>query len=163
MRATWTRRCAGIALTAVFALAVNVAARAQAPDPLVGTWKLDVAKSTYKPGPAPKSATVVIEAAGKGIKVAIDAVMGDGAPLKWSYASARDGKDSPVTGNPNYDTANATQTSPTEGTIVYKKGGKDVVTAKTSVSKDGKMLTVTSTGTDPKGQAMHNVAHYTKQ
>ena len=71
MRATWAQRCAGIALTAVFALAVNVSTGAQAPDPLVGTWKLDVAKSTYKPGPAPKSATVVIEAAGKGIKLSL--------------------------------------------------------------------------------------------
>ena len=162
MRATWTRRYLGIALTAVFALAVGAAARAQAPDPLVGTWKLDVAKSTYKPGPAPKSATVVIEAAGKGIKVAVDAVMAEG-PMKWGFTSARDGKDTPVTGHPYYETAAATQTSPTEGTTVYKKGGKTVVTAKTSVSKDGKMLTVTSDGTDAKGQAMHNVAHYTKQ
>jgi len=162
MRATWTRRCSGIAFTVVFALAVSVATRAQAPDPIVGTWKLDVAKSTYKPGPPPKSATVVIDAAGKGIKVAVDAVMADG-PMKWGYTSARDGKDAPVTGNPNYDTANATQTSPTEGTIVYKKGGKEVVTVKTLVSKDGKTMTATTTGTDPKGQAMHNVAHYTKQ
>jgi hypothetical protein len=161
MRATWTRQIVGIALGAICALALGAVAGAQAPDPLVGTWKLDVAKSTYKPGPAPKSATVVIEAAGKGIKVAVDAVMADG-PLKWSYASERDGKDSPVTGHPSYDAAAVTQTSPTEGTIVYKKGGKAVVTAKTVVSKDGKMLTVTSTGTDPKGQAIHNVAHYTK-
>ncbi len=75
-------------------------ANAQAPDPLVGTWHLDVAKSTYKPGPAPKSATVVITAAGKGLKIAIDAVGGDGKPMKWSYANDRDGKDTPVTGNP---------------------------------------------------------------
>ena len=78
MRATWTRLALGIAFTAVCALALGVATAAQAPDPLVGTWKLDVAKSTYKPGPAPKSATVVIDAAGKGIKVAVDAVTADG-------------------------------------------------------------------------------------
>jgi hypothetical protein len=160
MRATWTRQTVGLAFV-LGALALGATTGAQAPDPLVGTWKLDLAKSTYKPGPAPKSATVVIEAAGKGITVAVDAVMADG-PMKWAYTSARDGKDAPVTGHPSYDAAAVTQTSPTEGTIVYKKGGKTVVTAKTSVSKDGKMLTVTATGTDPKGQAMHNVAHYTK-
>ncbi len=99
-----------------------------------------MAKSTYKSGPTPKSATVVIEAAGKGIKVSIDAVTADG-PLKWGYTSARDGKDSPVTGHPYYQAAAATQTSPTEGTIVYKAGGKAVVTVKTAVSKDGKTLT----------------------
>jgi hypothetical protein len=132
-------------------------------DPIVGTWKLDPAKSTYKPGPAPKSATVVIEpTTGKGMKVAIDAVMADG-PIKWGYSNGRDGKETPVTGNAAYDTVSVTQDSATEGTIVYKKAGKTAVTAKTSVSKDGKTMTVTSTGTNPAGQAMHNVAVYTKQ
>ena len=163
MRATWTRHV-GIALTGICALALGVAAaNAQAPDPLLGTWKLDVAKSTYKPGPAPKSATVVITGAGKGLKIDIDAVSGDGKPMKWMYANERDGKDTPVTGNPAYDTVSVMQNSPTEGTITYKKGGKAIATAKTSLSKDGKTLTVTTTGTDPTGQAMNNVALYTKQ
>jgi hypothetical protein len=157
MRATWTR----LVLTAVCAVAFGAAAQAQTPDPLAGTWKLDVAKSTYKPGPAPKSATVVITSEGKGIKVAVDAVMADG-PLKWGYSSARDGKDTPVTGHPLYESAAATQNSPTEGTIVYKRAGKTVATTKTSVSKDGKTLTVTSTGTDAKGE-FNNVGVYTKQ
>ena len=163
MRATWTRHV-GTAIMGICALALGVAvANAQAPDPLVGTWQLDVAKSTYKPGPAPKSATVVITAAGKGLKIAVDAVGADGKPMKWGYANDRDGKDTPVTGNPSYDTVSVAQTSPTEGTISYKKGGKTIVTAKTSVSKDGKTMTVTTTGTDPTGQAMNNVALYTKQ
>jgi hypothetical protein len=161
MRAISARKTIVIAFAAVCALALHVTAGAQAADPLVGTWKLDVAKSTYKPGPAPKSATVTIDPEGKGIKVSIDAVMADG-PMKWGYSSARDGKDSPVTGNPNYDAANVTQNSPTEGTIVYKKGGKTIMTVKTSISKDGKSMTATSTGTDAKGQAVHNVAHYTR-
>ena len=67
---------------------------------------------------------------------------------------------SPAT--PRTTAVSVAQTSPTEGTISYKKGGKTIVTAKTSVSKDGKTLTVTTTGTDPMGQAMNNVAIYTK-
>ncbi len=38
----------------------------------VGTWKLNLAKSTYQQGQAPKSATLVYEAAGEGIKVTVD-------------------------------------------------------------------------------------------
>ena len=48
--------------------------------------------------------------------------------MKWSYSNDRDGKDAPVTGNPAYDAVAVTQNSPTEGTIVYKKGGKAIVT-----------------------------------
>ena len=139
------------------------AAGAQATEPIMGTWKLDVAKSTYKPGPAPKSTTIVVEPAGKGIKVAVDSVQGDGAPLKWGFSSVRDGKtESPVTGNPMFDTVTTTKDSDTTGTNVYKKGGKVVMTTKVSVDATGKILTVTTTGTDPKGQAVHNVSVYTK-
>ena len=45
--------------------AVNVAAAS--PDPHLGTWKLNVAKSKYSPGPAPKEVTMKIEAKGAGI------------------------------------------------------------------------------------------------
>ena len=45
-------------------------------DPQVGVWKLNVAKSTYSPGPGPKSGTTTIEAAGAGTKVVVDQVTG---------------------------------------------------------------------------------------
>jgi hypothetical protein len=145
------------------ALMVGTAVSAQTTEPLVGNWKLDVAKSSYKPGPAPKSVTVAVEPAGKGLKISVDAVTADGTPMKWGFTTQRDGKDVPVTGNPNYDTAATTQASPHSGTTLYKKDGKLVVTSKAEVSKDGKTLTITGTGTDAKGQAIHNVSVYTKQ
>ena len=164
MRATWTSRFVGMAFTTVFVAAMGLGATAQAPDPLMGTWKLDVAKSTYKPDPAPKSLSVLIEpASGNGMKVSVDGVAADDTPIKVTYTSMRDGKDAPVTGSPVYDTAAVTQTNPHEGTIVYKKGGKMVITAKASVAKDGKTMTVDYTGMNPKGQVLHNVAHYVKQ
>lgn len=160
---TYTRLSAGMAIAGVVALALGPVAAAQVTDPLVGTWKLNVAKSTYKPGPPPKSAAVAIEPAGKGLKISVDAVNADGSSAKWSFTTLRDGKDVPVTGNPAYDAAASTQLSAHEGTTVYKKGGKPVVTTKVVVSPDGKTLTVTSTGTDPKGQAVDNVSIYERQ
>ena len=76
-----------IGLTGALALAAGVAIGAQAKDPVVGMWMLDTAKSTYKPGPAPKSAMVTIDAAGKGFKVSVDAVGPDGKPVRWGYTS----------------------------------------------------------------------------
>lgn len=146
----------------VAALLLAPAAAAQSNDPIVGTWKLDAAKSTYKPGPAPKSVTVVVEPAGKGIKVSVDGVGPDGAPSKWTFTTDRDGKDVPVTGNPLYDMAASKQSSPTAATTEYKKGGKVVATSKLSISADGKTMTISSTGTDAKGQAFTNVSVFTK-
>jgi hypothetical protein len=158
------RRFAGVILGAFALTAVPAAVTAQTTDPIVGTWRLDPAKSTYKPGPAPKSTTVVVESAAKGIKVAVDAVNADGSPLKWSFTTVRDGKtESPVTGNPLFDTVTATRESANAGTNLYKKGGNVVMTSKVAVAADGKSMTVTTTGTDAKGQAVNNVAQYTRQ
>jgi hypothetical protein len=147
----------------IAALIAASAASAQTTEPVIGTWKLDVAKSTYKPGPAPKSSTLTIEPAGTGLKVAIDAVNADGSPLKWGFTTMRDGKEeAPVTGHPMFDVVTSTRTNATAGTNVYRKGGKVVMTTNLAISPDGKTMTLTSTGTDPKGQAIHNVAIYTK-
>ena len=158
------KRFAGVILGVVALTVVPGVVAAQAPDPIVGTWKLDVAKSTYKPGPAPKSTTIVVKQAGKGIEVAVDAVNGDGSPLKWGFTTVRDGKEeAKITGNPLFDTVTASRESANAGTNLYKKGGKLVMTTKVAVAADGQSMTVTSTGTDAKGQAVNNVAHYTRQ
>jgi hypothetical protein len=150
-------------LVGVAALLVATAATSQTTDPIMGTWTLDVAKSTYKPGPGPKSSKLTIEPVGKGFKASIDSVTADGSPLKWGFTTARDGKEeAPVTGNPMFDVVTSTRESATAGTNVYKKGGKVVMTTKAAVSADGNTMTLTSTGTDAKGQAINNVAIYRK-
>jgi hypothetical protein len=155
----------GLLAVASFVVVSAGATLAQTPDPLVGTWKLDLAKSTFSPGPPLKSATVVVEPEGKakGIKVSIDAVSPDGSPMKWGFTTQRDGKEVPVTGNPAYDAATTTMATPSAGTTVYTKGGKTVMTSKAAISADGKTMTLTATGTDAKGQAVKNVTVYTKQ
>ena len=49
-----------------------------AADPVLGTWELNVAKSKYNPGPAPKSQTRIYEALPEGMKVTIKTVNADG-------------------------------------------------------------------------------------
>jgi hypothetical protein len=158
------KRFVGVILGALALTAVPAAVLAQMAEPIVGTWKLDVAKSTYKPGPLPKSQTIVVEQAGKGVKVAVDVVNADGSALKWGFTTPRDGKtETPVTGNPLFDTIMATRESANAGTNLYKKGGKLVTTTKVAIAADGKTMTVTTTGTDAKGQAVNNVSHYVRQ
>ena len=152
-----------IGLAAVVALAAVAAIGGQAKDdPFVGMWMLDSAKSTFKPGPPPKSVMLSVEPAGKGYKISVDAVGPDGKPARWGFTSDADGKDVPVTGNPAYETANLTRLTATSATTVYKKSGKSVVTVKSTVSGDGKTLTTTATGTNPAGQEMNNVSVYMK-
>ena len=56
----------------ILALAAVVCVPAFAQDnPLVGTWKLDVTKSKFDPGPAPKSLTRTVEAQGDGREIRV--------------------------------------------------------------------------------------------
>jgi len=77
---------------------------AQAPKGLEGTWKLNVAKSKFSPGPAPKEMTLTIEAAGPGRKVSVTGVDGEGKPIAWGYTGNFDSKQNRLTGsNPDAD------------------------------------------------------------
>ena len=78
----------------VFGL-ISGAALAQSKDALVGTWKLNAAKSTGLPY---KSGTSKIEPAGAGVKFTVDLVGADGKVNKWAFTANYDGKDNPVTG-----------------------------------------------------------------
>jgi hypothetical protein len=133
-------------------------------DPQVGVWKLNVAKSKYSPGPAPKSATTRIEAAGAGTKVIVDQAMPDGTMRHWEFTANYDGKDSPVTGNnPDADMVARTRINANTVQTISKKGGKVTTTQNSVVSSDGKTRTVTTKGPNGSGQQVNNVAVYDKQ
>jgi hypothetical protein len=144
-------------------LAAALPGHAQSKDPLVGTWRLNTAKSTYSPGPAPKSVVTTYEAAGKGLKVSVKNESASGT-VEYSYTTNLDGKESPVTGNnPIADTVAVTRTDPRTLELVNKKGGKVTTTQRNVLSADGKTRTVTTTGTDAKGQKVNNVGVFERQ
>lgn len=144
-------------------LVLAVPAFAQA-DSQVGTWKLNLAKSKYSPGPAPKSATTIITAAGQGTKVVVDQAQADGSVRHWEFTANYDGKDSKVTGNnPDADTVARTRIDAHTVQTVSKKNGKVTTTQASTVSADGKTRTVTTKGVNAAGQQVSNVAVYDKQ
>ena len=147
------------ALAITLVVAVGGTAFAQA----AGTWKLNLAKSKYQQGQAPKSTTLNYEAAGEGTKVTVDTVPAEGAPIHYAYAANFDGKDNPVVGNPNADMAARTRVNATTTKLVNKKGGKVLSNVTLVTSSDGKTLTITTTGLDGQGKNIDSVAVYDKQ
>jgi hypothetical protein len=140
-----------------------VPAIAQPKDPFVGTWTLNLAKSKYSPGPPPKSVTVTYEAAEPGYKVSVKTEPASGQMQEWSYTTHLDGKDSPVTGNPNADTIAVKRIDARTLETVSKKGGKATITGRIVLSADGKTRTNTQTGTGANGQKVNNVLVFEKQ
>ncbi len=124
MEITLRRACRAAAMAGVVAMVAGTVL-AQSPDAHIGTWKVNLAKSTYSPGPAAKSATTTIDAAGAGTKVIVDQSLADGAVRHWEFTANYDGKDVPVTGN-NPDADTIARTRPNANTVnsVSKKGAR---------------------------------------
>ena len=147
--------------SAILVCLVSVTAVAQSKDPLVGTWKLNVAKST---GLTYKSGTSRIEPAGAGVKFTVDLVGADGTVNKWAFTANYDGKDNPVSGKSPYgDTVALERVDANTTRIISKLAGKVVTTQTIVVSADGKTRTTTTKGTDAKGQKVDSVSFYEKQ
>ena len=136
---------------------------AQAVDPRVGTWQLDVARSRYHPGPGPKSQTLKIEAAGQGEKVTNESVSATGQKTTTEYTAEYDGKPYPFKGSNIADmvTLKRIDTHTTERTDT--KGGKVMTSYHRVVSKDGKTMTVTTKGVNAQGQATDSTVVFEKK
>jgi hypothetical protein len=146
----------------VFGLATLFAGQALAGESWVGTWKLNAAKSQLGSN-AIQAQTLKFETTADGIKLTSDGTDAEGKPMHSGYTSKFDGKDVPWAGNPMADTAAPKRIDNNSYENVWKKAGKKTVTAKVSVSKDGKTLTVSQTGADATGAAVSSVAVYDRQ
>src|SRR5262249_20499619 len=132
-------------------------------DPFIGTWKLNLAKSKFSPGPLPKSQTVTYEAVGQGFKATIKITDAEGKPINFQYTANFDGKDYPVTGAPDWDMVAQKHIDANTVEFTRKKAGKVVSTATSVVSKDGKTRTTTEKGVNAKGEKISNTAVYDRQ
>lgn len=141
----------------------SVASAATAADPAVGTWKLNLEKSKFNPGPAFKSQTRSYEATADGLKLTFSGVAADGSTVSGESTFKYDGKDYPISGLADYDTLTLKRVSSHTITSTQKKAGKVVGTTTRTVSKDGKVMTLASKGTSASGAALNNTLVYDKQ
>ena len=83
-----------------------------------------------------------------------ETVDADGKTTSFSYTAKLDGKDYPVSGSDDFDAIAIKRIDDNTAVATLKKGGKQVSTARRVVSKDGKTLTLTITGTNAKGEKL---------
>ena len=136
---------------------------AQATDPILGTWELNVAKSTYNPGPAPKGESRTYVMAGQDITATSKGVDGTGKPTAGAWTVNYDGKDRPTAGSPDSDTLSLKRIDPFTTEFTSKRAGKVVITGTRTISRDGKVMTITTKGTNAKGQAFNIVEVFEKR
>ena len=148
---TWSRRLLftltlGLATPIVAADPLLAAKQSPAKtdeDPVVGVWILNVAKSKYTPGPAPKSQTRIYEAHSDGVKATIKTIYADGHSANVEYVAKYDGVEYPLTGSAEFDAIAMKRTGARSAEVRLEHAGTEIGSARRVVSPDGKTMTIT--------------------
>jgi hypothetical protein len=111
-------------------------------DPAVGTWRLNLQKSKYYPGPAPQSETRSYEADGDLLKCTIRRVDGKGRAETIAYKANYDNP-YPVTGSPDYDAIKMTRVDDRTAESVLSHAGRVFGVARRVLAADGMTMTIT--------------------
>jgi hypothetical protein len=134
-----------------------------AADPVIGTWRLNPTKTTPALAAVYKSQTRTYSQAGTGLTLVIKTVLADGKESTTQTTYQLDGKDYPVTGDPNYDSLSAKQIDASKAEFVLKRGGKQVGATDRTISRDGNTLTAKTKITTVSGPILEGNLIFDKQ
>ena len=132
-------------------------------DPFWGIWTLNVHKSKYPQGTAPKQMVIRMEPAGDGIHYQSETTGADGKVAQAEYVADYSGKAATVRGTVGLLIPVSLQ-RPDANTVVasYTRGGEVIATSRRSVSKDGRVMTITTVSKDKGGHTVTNIGVYEK-
>jgi hypothetical protein len=142
-----------------FATACSVSAEN---DPRIGTWKLNVSKSTSSNGQLPASETRTYTAEGSATMGSSEGVNAKGKSVSNHYDASADSKDRPSGSDPSI-TLSIKQTGPGAYAGTIKKDGKVIGTNTAVISGGGKVFTFKNKGTDADGKSFTSTTVYDKQ
>jgi hypothetical protein len=153
-------------LIAAMAVAVPIAAQSK-DDPSIGSWKLNVAKSKFTPGPPIKGDTRSYEVNNDGwLIVTTETIQPDGTRTGVRFAAKFDGRAYPQIGRFAPTVTLITYEPVDNRTLKYTQRdatGKIVSTNTRTVSADGKTMTIEQRSTDASGRAVVNVELFERQ
>jgi hypothetical protein len=158
-----TKILSNVFLGAFLTIASAVMAAGIDADPVVGTWKLDLAKSTFGGGPALKSQIRTYSQSAKGTTLKMKSVSADGKETTTQTTYQVDGKDYPSSGNPDFDSLAGTRIDSNTTEFTLRRVGKSVGTIRRTVSRDGQTLTLNFVITNANGVQLSQLTVFDKQ
>ena len=132
-------------------------------DPFVGKWEMIPAENNYQHGAPPISGTYIIDHDGSSYRIAMRWTTVDSQQFEMAYTSIPDGIDYPYEGNPAIDTVSMTRVDEYTLDSTTKKDGQIVNHGRRVLSENGRLMTITQSGTRPDGQPYSNISVYAKQ
>jgi len=142
-----------------------------APPPLLGqtsdwfgTWRLDLQKSVYSPGPAPYArATMKVQPLDAGrVRFSYDFVYPRGGVQHLEWDGRFDGRDYMVQGADEYVTYAYRQTGGRTYDIVAKLDPRETAVAKVTLAADSRTLTTITRSRNARGEEIANTTVYEK-
>jgi hypothetical protein len=120
-------------------------------DPIIGTWKLNLAKSTFAGIPAYKSQIRIYSRSAGDITLKMTTVSAEGKETTTQATYKLNGKDYPSMGNPDFDSLSGEQIDTSTAEFTLKRAGKQIGKIRRAVSKDGRTLTINYVITNSNG------------
>jgi hypothetical protein len=134
-------------------------------DNSVGIWKRNIDQTKYESAnPNPIVDMIMVrEAVPNGLKITTTGKRKDGTQINYTVTVIYDGKDYPVSGTGSvFDTIAITRKDDNTFPSVTKKG-KYHMKGLTTISKDGKTMTIANKGTDAQGKQTSFTVVWDKQ
>ncbi len=158
------RPVSALALVLLCAVAGPGGAAAAAQSPWFGTWKVNVAKSTYPGGPpAFKSMICTIEPLKERVRVTFEIIGTRGGVTHIEWTGQFDGREYPVAGIDGFVVTHAyRRVDDRTYDVVQRTEGAGTSTARMTLSDDGKTLTIFTPAATPV-DAPVTVAVYDRQ
>ena len=129
-----------------------------------GSWRLNLERSTYRPGPPPyRRATYRIEPFASGVRVVYEMVRPRGGVTHLEWTGQFDGRDYPVQGVEEYVTYAYQRIDDRTYDVITKVDGRPAATSRAVLAADGQSITTTTAGRDSRGLDVTTITVYERQ
>ena len=151
-------------LASALSLVVTVLQAAQpAEDTSAGTWKLNIAKSTFASNTPPKSETRTYTVTPEGTHVVIEDEYADGKKTRVETLITYDRKPQPSTGSGVFDSTATKRIDRNVTTADLLRNGKVIGKVRREVSPDGKTMKMTYVINRPDGTTVSTLSVFERQ
>jgi len=147
----------------LIAVSVLVASAAASTDLFAGKWILNTQQSNYPTGACPKRMVIEMKTVGTGIHYRSDTTYANGAMTRAEYTANYDGKQAIVMGTHGMLLPVFLKRVDRHTVVAsYTKALQVVARSRRVVSKDGMVMTITTTAKDKAGKSITTIGVYQK-
>jgi len=157
--------------TVVTLASLTITIGAKAADPILGTWKLNIAESKFSPilqaftkqGPPREHTETYREVEGNQIEFTAKEIRADGSPTLFRYVVPLQGGTVKILEGGIEGLSYVEAIIDSDWHVIALRDGKQIGLRRKTVSKDGKTMLQTVTATDPQGRRIEQSEVYDRQ